>query len=118
MVLQVDYKPASEQMLKADKGISFQKLLNMAGSFMLLGLLASIFTVPFSLNEELQLYYDNRLVLKGEKLEGFLSFVFAAGFAYFMLVWLYFTQWRLFYIFLWLILIDSIIMVFLLYGSH
>lgn len=118
MVLQVDYKPASEQVLKANKGISVQKLLNIAGSFMLLGLLISIFTVPFSLNEELQLYYDNRLVLKGEKLEEFLSFVVAAGFAYFMLVRLYFTQRRLFYIFLWLILIDSIIMVFLLYGSH
>jgi hypothetical protein len=118
MVLQVDYKPASEQVLKAGKAISVQKLLNIAGSFMLLGLLVSIYTVPFSLNEELRLYYDNKLVLKGEKLEEFLSFVFAAGFAYFMLVRLYFTQRRLFYIFLWFILIDSIIMVFLLPRSH
>lgn len=118
MALQVDYKPASEQVLKADKTISVQKLLNIAGGLMLLGLLVSIYTVPISLNEELRLYYDDKLVLKGEKLEEFLSFVFAAGFAYFMLVRLYFTQRRLFYIFLWFILIDSILMVFILPGSH
>jgi hypothetical protein len=118
MALQVNYKPASEQVLKADKTISVQKLLNITGGLMLLGLLVSIYTVPISINEELRLYYDDKLVLKGEKLEEFLSFVFAAGFAYFMLVRLYFTQRRLFYIFLWFILIDSILMVFILPGSH
>ncbi|MBP2078425.1 hypothetical protein J2Z64_002689 [Oceanobacillus polygoni] len=77
-----------------NKEITFRKGLNIYGTITILGLILSIFTNPISINESMQIFYNEDLMMDEKKLKEFSLFIFGAAFVYFSLVNLYYKYMR------------------------
>ncbi|KOR80588.1 hypothetical protein AM232_20605 [Bacillus sp. FJAT-21352] len=72
------------------KEITIRTVLNIYGVFTVLALILSIFTTPISINENMQLFYDEDLIMAAKKIKEFLLFIFGSALVYFSLVNLYY----------------------------
>ncbi|WP_273122631.1 hypothetical protein ACNRWW_04625 [Metabacillus sp. HB246100] len=66
-----------------------KRVLTIYGLFTVFALVISIFTVPISISENLQLFYNEELLLKFYKIKEFLLFIFGSAFLFFFLVTIY-----------------------------
>jgi hypothetical protein len=66
--------------------ITVRTVLNVYGVFTVLGLIVTIFTTPISINESMEFYFNEDLMLEGKKIKEFLFFIFGSAFLYFCLV--------------------------------
>ncbi|ECO1677991.1 hypothetical protein [Peribacillus frigoritolerans] len=71
--------------MKGNK-ITIRTVLNIYGIFTVLALILSIFTTPISINDNMQLFYDEDLMMEAKKIKEFLFFVFGSALVYFPLV--------------------------------
>ncbi|MFL0366232.1 hypothetical protein ACH0BF_24960 [Pseudobacillus sp. 179-B 2D1 NHS] len=78
----------------AKKEITTRRVLNIYGVFSVIALIISIFTVPISINENMQLFYNEDLMMKENKVKEFLFFIFGSALVYFSLVNLYYKYTR------------------------
>ena len=72
------------------KEITIRKVLNIYGVFAVIGLLLSIFTNPISLNENMQVYFNEEIMMEPKKVKEFLLFIFLSSSIFFFLVNIYF----------------------------
>lgn len=70
----------------AKKGITLRTVINIYGVFAVLTLILSIFTTPISINENMQFYYNEDLMMADKKIKEFLLFIFGSALVYFSLV--------------------------------
>lgn len=75
-----------------EKGITIRKALNIYGVFAALALIGSIFTTPISINENMQLFFNEDVMMEPKKIKGFFLFIFGSAFVYFSLVNLYYKN--------------------------
>ncbi|MFJ7932582.1 hypothetical protein [Peribacillus sp. NPDC096448] len=72
------------------KEITLRTVLNIYGVFTVLALILSIFKPPISINENMQLFYNEDLKMEAKKVKEFLFFIFGSALVYFSLVNLYY----------------------------
>ena len=72
------------------KEITIRKVLNIYGVFTVLALILSIFTNAISINENMQINYNENLIMGAKKIKDFLLFIFGSAIVYFSLVNLYY----------------------------
>lgn len=68
------------------KKITFRTVLNIYGILVIFALILSIFTVPISINENIQFLYNEDLIMETKKIKEFILFIFSIGVIYFLLV--------------------------------
>ncbi len=91
--MQVNYEPNAKTISQTKKSLTLRAVLNYFGVFLTIGMLLTIFTVPLSLNEELQFYYNTDLQLKEYKLTNFIAFSIGSAAIYFLAVNVYYLRW-------------------------
>ncbi|TXC86018.1 hypothetical protein FS935_18370 [Metabacillus litoralis] len=112
----MELKPHSSHSINivTKKKFRIKSVLNLYGIFIFLGLIVSIFTVPLTINEELELTRNKMEITKIKK---YLSFIFSSGIIYFFSVNVYGLRKigrKLFLITMVLVLSFSIFMIFYL----
>jgi hypothetical protein len=80
--------------LVSKKEITSRTVLNIYGVFAVLALILSIFTTPISINENMQLFYNEDLKVEAKKVKEFLFFIFGSALVYFSLVNLYYKYMK------------------------
>ncbi|MGM0878211.1 MAG: hypothetical protein ACQEWV_26750 [Bacillota bacterium] len=96
------------------KEFSIRKVLNIYGAFTFLGLILSIFTVPISINGDMEFFRNE---MEPKKIKEFLLFTFGSAFIYYFLVNIYFKGqlWRkIFFATLIILLCFSLFMIYYL----
>ncbi|MGM0877810.1 MAG: hypothetical protein ACQEWV_24500 [Bacillota bacterium] len=96
------------------KKISIRTVLNIYGAFTFLGLILSIFTVPITINGDMEFFRNE---MKPKEIKELLLFTFVSAFIYYFLVNIYFIGqlWRkVFFATLILLFGFSIFMIFYL----
>jgi len=68
------------------KEMTLRTLLNIYGFFAVSALILSIFTTPISINKNMQLFYNEDLMMEAKKIKEFLFFIFGSALVYFSLV--------------------------------
>ncbi|QOR64717.1 hypothetical protein IM538_12660 [Cytobacillus suaedae] len=91
--MQVNYETSVKTNIQTKKSLTLRAVLNYIGVFLTIGMLLTIFTVPLSLNEELQFYYNTDLLLKKYKLTNFIAFSIGFAVIYFLAVNVYYMWW-------------------------
>ncbi|MDF0728409.1 hypothetical protein PY093_17355 [Cytobacillus sp. S13-E01] len=76
------------------KEITIKKVLNIYGVFTVLALILSVFTTPISINENMQFFYNEDLIMGAKKLKEFLIFIFGSAIVYFLSVNLYYKNMK------------------------
>ncbi|KQU15287.1 hypothetical protein ASG65_27375 [Bacillus sp. Leaf13] len=76
------------------KEITIRTVLNIYGVFAVLVLILSIFTTPISINENMQFFYNEDLMMEAKKIKEFLFFIFGSALVYFSLVNLYYKYMK------------------------
>jgi len=71
------------------KKLNTKRVLNLYGLFTVIALISSLFTIPISVNENLQLFYNKELLLETYKVKEFLQFIFVSALFFFFLVNIY-----------------------------
>uniref|UniRef100_UPI003F492582 hypothetical protein n=1 Tax=Niallia taxi TaxID=2499688 RepID=UPI003F492582 len=69
--------------------ITIRTVLNIYGVFAFIGLILSVFTIPVSVSEDMQFFYNKKLLMGQMKIKEFLLFIISAAVAYFVLVNIY-----------------------------
>ena len=76
------------------KEITIRTVLNIYGVFTVIALILSIFTTPVSINENMQFFYNEDLMMGAKKIKEFLLFIFSSALVYFSLVNLYYKYMK------------------------
>ncbi len=66
--------------------LSNRGLLNIYGIFTVISLILSIYTQPFTVNENMKVIFDREIMLKSNEIKEFLIFIFSSGAIYFIVV--------------------------------
>ncbi|MCM3034277.1 hypothetical protein [Niallia sp. MER 6] len=77
------------------KNITIRTVLNIYGIFAVVGLILSIYTIPVSINNNMQFFYNEELLMDQKKIKEFLIFIFSSAVVYFfiqMLITKYFDK--------------------------
>ena len=77
------------------KNITIRTVLNIYGVFAVVGLILSIYTIPVSINNNMQFFYNEELLMDQKKIKEFLIFIFSSAVVYFfiqMLITKYFDK--------------------------
>ena len=77
------------------KNITIRTVLNIYGIFAVAGLILSIYTIPVSINNNMQFFYNEELLMDQKKIKEFLIFIFSSAVVYFfiqMLITKYFDK--------------------------
>jgi hypothetical protein len=72
------------------KKISIRIVLNIYGVFTVFALILSIFTNPISVNQNMQLFFNENLMMESKEIKEFLLFISGSAIVYFSLVNLYY----------------------------
>ncbi|MBE4910053.1 hypothetical protein IMZ08_18605 [Bacillus luteolus] len=72
------------------KEITIRKVLNIYGVFAALTLILSTFTTAISINENMQFFYNEDLIMGKKKINEYLLFIFGSSILYFSSVNLYY----------------------------
>lgn len=84
--LNVNPQNSKEVELYKKRNITIRTVLNIYGVFAIVGLILSIFTIPVSVSEDMQFFYNQELLMGQKKIKEFLLFIFGSAVAYFVLV--------------------------------
>ncbi|MFS0861161.1 hypothetical protein [Fredinandcohnia sp. 179-A 10B2 NHS] len=90
--LQVNYTPSVHREVKLKKQRTVRTVLNISGVLIFLGLALSIFTMPLTLNENKEIYFNHDYKLKPSYLKEFIVFIVGSAIVYFSLVNLFFLE--------------------------
>ncbi|UGB28734.1 hypothetical protein [Metabacillus sp. B2-18] len=110
-MMQIQPQTSKKIEIVIKKKFSTRRVLNIYGLFTVIALILSIFTIPISINEKLQLYYNKELILETYKVKEFLQFIFASALFFFFLVNIYAKgkMWsKVFYVTLILLFVYSL----------
>ncbi|MFD2212187.1 hypothetical protein [Metabacillus endolithicus] len=111
--MQIQPQTSKHVEIVTKKKFSTRSVLNLYGLFTVFALILSIFTIPISVNEKLQLYYNKELILETYKIKEFLQFIFGSALFFFFLVNIYAkgkTWSKVFYVTLILLFVYSLTM--------
>ncbi|GAA0337825.1 hypothetical protein GCM10008967_30110 [Bacillus carboniphilus] len=86
--MQVQYESSKQTKVVIKREWSTRFLLNVIGGFLFVGLMVTMFTVPYSIDQN-GIYQMQEAVLSGKKLKEFIAFTVSAACTYFLLVNLY-----------------------------
>jgi hypothetical protein len=92
--LEIDQQTSENVEIVTKKEITIRTVLNIYGVFAVLALILSIFTTPISINENMQLFYNEDLMMEAKKIKEFLFFIFGSALVYFSLVNLYYKYMK------------------------
>ncbi|MCM3217719.1 hypothetical protein M3612_24935 [Niallia taxi] len=84
--MNINTQTSQEVELYKKRKITIRTVLNIYGIFAVVGLIISIFTIPVSVNEDMQLFYNKELLMGKRKIKEFLLFIFSSSVTYFILV--------------------------------
>ncbi|WP_078544646.1 hypothetical protein [Litchfieldia alkalitelluris] len=72
------------------KEITIRTVLNIYGVFAVIGLILSIFTAPITLSENMNLYFNEEIMMGEKTIKDFLVFIISSAVVYFSFVNLYY----------------------------
>lgn len=116
--LQVNYTPNVHREITLKKQRTVRTVLNITGVLIFLGLALSIYTMPLTLNENKEIYFNHDYKLKPSYLKEFIAFIVGSAIIYFSLVNLFFLERvgkRIVYIALGFLLVVTVYMIVTLY---
>lgn len=87
--MQIQQQTSNNVEIVTKKKLNTKRVLNLYGLFTVIALISSIFTIPISVNENLQLFYNKELLLETYKVKEFLQFIFVSALFFFFLVNIY-----------------------------
>lgn len=87
--MQIQQQTSNSVEIVTKKKLNTKRVLNLYGLFTVIALISSIFTIPISVNENLQLFYDKELLLETYKVKEYLQFIFGSALFFFFLVNIY-----------------------------
>jgi len=87
--VQIQQQTSNSVEIVTKKKLNTKRVLNLYGLFTVIALISSIFTIPISVNENLQLFYDKELLLETYKVKEYLQFIFGSALFFFFLVNIY-----------------------------
>jgi hypothetical protein len=76
------------------KEVTIRIVLNFYGVFAILGLILSIVTIPVSLDENYQFYFNKELMMGEKKIKEFLLFICIVAVTYFSFLNLYYKYFK------------------------
>jgi hypothetical protein len=120
MLMQIQPQTSKNIEIVTKKKFSTKRVLNIYGLFTVIALILSIFTIPISINEKFQLYYNKELILETYKVKEFLQFTFGSALFFFFLVNIYAKGkiWsKVFYITLILLFVYSLVKIIFLISN-
>lgn len=71
------------------KRITTRGALNMYGVFTVISLILSIYTQPFSVNDNMEIFFNREIMLSPSEIKGFLIFIFISATIYFLTISIY-----------------------------
>ncbi|WP_121662058.1 hypothetical protein [Metabacillus litoralis] len=87
--MQIQQQTSNNVEIVTKKKLNTKRVLNLYGLFTVIALISSLFTIPISVNENLQLFYNKELLLETYKVKEFLQFIFVSALFFFFLVNIY-----------------------------
>jgi hypothetical protein len=88
----LEFNPQTSQNIEivTKKEMTLRKVLNIYGVFTVLALILSIFSSCISINENMNFFYNEELMLGAKKIKEFLLFIFGSALIYFSTVNVYY----------------------------
>lgn len=68
------------------KSITIRTVLHLYGIFAVVGLILSIYTIPVSMNNNMQFFYNEEFLMEPKKIKKFLIFIFSSAVVYFFIL--------------------------------
>ncbi|MBN6886729.1 hypothetical protein ACUXCC_001801 [Cytobacillus horneckiae] len=90
--MQMQSQTSQNTEIVTKREISTRIFLNMYGLLTFIGWMLSIFTIPVSVNEHMEFFYNKELILKTNEIKDFLVFLFCSALIYFSVVNVYFKR--------------------------
>jgi formate/nitrite transporter FocA (FNT family) len=88
--MEVKYQTSTNFKTHIKKALGLRPLLNIVGVFIFLGLILTIVTVPYGMNENLEFTQMEKLKMEPKEIKEFLLFISGAALIYFFLANIYF----------------------------